>query len=121
MKSYCLSVRQPWAALIVAGIKTIENRKGLKNFRGLCYIHAAKTVDKRGFKWLEGNLDPEIYSNLEFHTGGIIGLVTITDCVQKSDSIWFTGPNGFVLKYPKQIDFYPCPGQLGFFRREVPF
>lgn len=36
----CLSVQQPWAWLIVAGYKTIENRTWRTNYRGRIAIHA---------------------------------------------------------------------------------
>ena len=121
MKQLCLSIRQPWATAIVDGIKTIENRKGLKNFRGRFFVHAAKMVDLEGMQWCIDNLSPEIMSKLDFQTGGIIGHATVIDCVQESDNEWFIGPNGFVLVKPKRIDFQPCNGQLGFFRREVRF
>jgi hypothetical protein len=121
MKDKAISIRQPWASLIVAGIKDIENRSTLKNFRGPCWIHAAKTIDKEGFLWMKAQLDPAIYSNLEFPTGGIIGQVEFYDCVTSSASIWFRGPFGFLLRHPMRIDFFPCPGRLGFFDVEVPF
>ncbi len=121
MKEKAISIRQPWASLIVAGIKDIENRSGLKNFRGICWVHASKTIDKEGFSWMKEQLDPAIYSNLEFPTGGIIGKVDFYDCVTESASIWFRGPYGFLLRHPMRIDFFPCSGQLGFFDVVVPF
>src|SRR5687767_9624159 len=39
----CLSVRQPWAELIVAGRKRVENRTWKTNHRGLLGIHASAT------------------------------------------------------------------------------
>jgi hypothetical protein len=42
----CLSLRQPYAELIVAGRKTIETRKWKTNFRGKFLIPASKTIDK---------------------------------------------------------------------------
>jgi len=121
MKSKALSIRQPWASLIVHGIKDIENRSTLKNFRGVIFVHAAKKPDEEGFLWMKDNLDPAIYSSISFKTGGVIGQVEIFDCVQVSDSIWFKGPNGFLLRYPVSLAFYPCSGRLGFFDVEVPF
>ena len=42
MISYtCLSVQQPWAWLIVAGHKTIENRTWYTRYRGRIAIHAS--------------------------------------------------------------------------------
>lgn len=37
-----LSIRQPWADLIVSGKKDIENRSWPTKFRGSFYIHAGK-------------------------------------------------------------------------------
>ncbi len=121
MKYKALSIRQPWASLIVHGIKDIENRSTLKNFRGVIFVHAAQKVDKEGFLWLKANLDTAIHSNLEYPTGGIIGRAEIYDCVQESDSIWFRGPNGFLIRDQIRIAFHPCRGWLGFFPVEVPF
>ncbi len=44
----CLSVRRPWANLIVAGPKRIENRTWTTDYRGLVVIHAGKTWDAAG-------------------------------------------------------------------------
>jgi hypothetical protein len=40
-----LGVRQPWAELLVAGIKTIEVRSQETNRRGTIYVYATKKVD----------------------------------------------------------------------------
>ncbi|MBV8357602.1 MAG: ASCH domain-containing protein [Deltaproteobacteria bacterium] len=37
-----LSVRQPWTSLIVAGIKSTENRSWKTNHRGRLLIHAGR-------------------------------------------------------------------------------
>jgi|GEM_PF-4590028 len=44
----CLSVRRPWANLIVAGYKLIENRTWTTGYRGRVVIHAGKTWDHAG-------------------------------------------------------------------------
>lgn len=49
------------------------------------------------------------------HLGGIVGMVEITDCVSTSQSSWFYGQYGFVLRNPVALDFIPCKGALGFF------
>ena len=51
----------------------------------------------------------------EIYTGGIIGEMEIVDCVQHSDSRWFFGPYGFVLRDAKPVSFIPRKGSLGFF------
>ena len=40
-----LSIRQPWAQLIVSGIKDLEHRSWTTDYRGPIFIHAAGTVD----------------------------------------------------------------------------
>jgi hypothetical protein len=39
-----LSIRQPWASLIVAGYKDIENRSWRTSYRGPVLIHSAQRV-----------------------------------------------------------------------------
>ena len=48
----CLSLRQPYAELLVSGKKTIELRKWNTNFRGKFLIHASKNVNKERCKFL---------------------------------------------------------------------
>ncbi len=94
-----LSIRQPWAWLICAGHKDIENRNWHTNFRGRIYVHASKTIDKVAYCYVPLTLLPlpEIaYCNL----GSIIGEVDIIGCVDKSDSLWVGGPYGFTLANP---------------------
>lgn len=40
----CLSMHQPWASLLVHGIKRIEGRDWKTDFRGRLWIHATKKV-----------------------------------------------------------------------------
>ncbi len=41
-----ITIRQPWASLIVAGIKKHETRTWQTPYRGFVVIHAGKTIDK---------------------------------------------------------------------------
>lgn len=41
-----ITIKQPWASLIAAGLKDIENRTWKTNFRGRVLIHAAKVSVK---------------------------------------------------------------------------
>ena len=51
-----LSIRQPWAHFIAAGIKGVENRSTLKNFRGEFLIHASKIFDDEGSQLPRGDV-----------------------------------------------------------------
>lgn len=122
-----LSIKQPWAWLIVNGIKPIENRDWHCNYRGPLLIHAGKNVDRDGMAWLTLN-----WTNLGLHTlikayskpmpdimtaelGGIVGMVQMTDCVRTHPSPFFFGPYGFVMENPQLLPFKPWRGQLKIF------
>lgn len=118
----CLSVKQPWAAMIVHGMKTVENRTWSTKFRGRFYIHASRTVDKHAMKQWETLLAPKIMSTA-YSSGSIIGAVDIINVIDKdfpiceqSDATWWEqGSYGFVLRNPKLIQPHPYTGQLNFF------
>ena len=109
-----LSIRQPWAWLIVSGQKDVENRSWRTKFRGKFLVHASKKLDKTTYDTLtECGVELPPVDELKF--GGIIGEAEIIDCVDSSDSEWFMGPYGFVLARQKELRFKPCKGRLNFF------
>lgn len=120
-KMKVISIRQPWASLIVAGIKDIENRSWVTQYRGKVLVHAAQKVDKKGMELVRKMGLPQamIESMTNEYVGGIIGEVEIVDCVKHSDSQWFEGPYGFVLKNAKERKFLPMKGKLGIFECEA--
>lgn len=117
-----ISIRQPWAWLILNAGKDIENRNWKTNFRGSVLIHASKGMTRDeycdAFDMLD-TIDTEgkiaIPKINELQLGGIVGEVEIVDCVTSSVSPWFVGQFGFVLKNPKSLPFQPYKGQLGLF------
>ena len=109
-----LSIRQPWAYLIVSGRKDIENRSWRTHFRGKFLVHAGKKLDQEAYDSLiEAGVDLPPVQKLKF--GGIIGEAEIVDCVTESHSKWFQGPFGFKLAKQKVKRFQPCRGKLSFF------
>ena len=74
-----ITIKQPWATLIMSGVKRFEFRSWKTNFRGDVLIHAGKGIDKEAVERLAKYL-PE-----ELPMGKILGKVTITDCVPMSD------------------------------------
>jgi predicted transcriptional regulator len=48
----CLSLKQPYAELLISGKKTIELRKWNTNFRGQFLVHASKNVNKEKCEFL---------------------------------------------------------------------
>lgn len=78
-----LTVRQPWASLILAGLKTIETRSARTKRRGRVYLHAGSTMGKaeREAAIREG-FDPDTLPR-----GAIIGSIEIVDAVRAEDLV----------------------------------
>lgn len=111
-----LSIRQPWAWLIVQGIKPVENRTWSTQHRGPTLIHAGQVFDAEGLQWITAAF-PELASRLpqQYDLGGIVGVANIVDCVNDYPSRWFFGPHGFVLADARPLPFRRWRGELGFF------
>lgn len=75
-----LTLKQPWATLIVLGIKRYEFRSWKTNYRGTILIHAGKGVDKDALEKLS-------YLNIDFPQGKIIGKADIVDCLLIDDQL----------------------------------
>ncbi|WP_420104110.1 ASCH domain-containing protein [Bosea sp. (in: a-proteobacteria)] len=125
-----LSVRQPWAWLIFIH-KDVENRTWATEHRGPTLIHAAQEIDRPAHERLMQMLHPVtgqptklslLYPpalGRELERGGIVGVVDIHGCVTRSESEWFTGPFGFLMRHRKLLPFQRCRGMLGFFRPDI--
>lgn len=117
---FALSIRQPWAWLIVNGYKDIENRSWPTKYRGPVLIHAGKSYDS-GFNPFGLPSSALLAPNSRMtEKGGIVGIVEIVDCTTDSESPWFFGEYGFVLRNARPLPFFPCRGQLGFFDVKLP-
>ena len=64
----CLTIRQPWAAAVLAGLKAVENRSWSTRHRGPLLIHAAR----------RGRGDP---TDDGLAYGALLGVVELLDCV----------------------------------------
>lgn len=111
-----LSIRQPWAWLIVHGHKPVENRTWPTSHRGDTLIHAGKVFDHEGLAAVL-SVFPHLRPVLpqQYELGGIVGRAQLVACVQQHPSRWFNGPWAFVMFEPKPVPFMPLRGQLGFF------
>ncbi len=113
----CLSVRQPWADLIVGGVKEVENRSWPTAFRGAILIHAPQKVERQVVDRLRVELGLGPGEEYRPVTGAVVGMTRIVDCVEDHRSRFFVGPYGFLLERSQRFDRpIPCPGRLGIFR-----
>jgi hypothetical protein len=125
-----ISLYAPWCWAILFAGKDVENRDWPTRFRGRILLHASKM---KSATHMEEEVEA-VYSMLHesacvdkdqvllwsfANAGKIVGAVTITGCVERSDSRWFFGRYGFLLANPVDIATpIPCRGSLGIW--EVP-
>lgn len=136
-----LTIRQPWAALIIHGGKDIENRSWPTRFRGRFYVHASKRmsdIDLRSCKafcrdHIGRRLEDLLPPSIPLEHGMILGSVEMFDCITADDAYQLGGRQGvwrdrgtlvvtwcFRLRNPVPLKVpVPCKGQLGFFRLPV--
>lgn len=129
---YALSLKQPWATLLVHGLKTVEVRKWPTTRRGRILIHAGRIPDPRPEAWLHV---PVELAKLARQTGGIVGQADLTGCVlyrsldgfcrdQKrhlNEPAWFEPPAlyGFTFANASPLPFRRYSGWMRFFPVEL--
>ena len=119
----CLSIKQPFADLIISGKKKIEIRSWKTSYRGELLIHASKMPDKyalRRFGIKKENID----------LGKLIGKANLVECKEYKSRKEFLSDKrfhlsesyknrelfGFVLKNPIRFKIpVPLKGRLGIF------
>lgn len=69
-----LTIKEPWASLIIEGYKKYEFRSWKTNYRGKILIHAGMTLERHSAEKFKDY-------NLEYHKGAIIGEAEINDCI----------------------------------------
>ncbi|NXA07875.1 TRIP4 protein, partial [Sapayoa aenigma] len=118
---WCLSMHQPWASLLVRGIKRVEGRTWYTSHRGRLWIAAtAKTPSPQEILELEATYRMLLRKDVEFPSdypsGCLLGCVDVTDCLsqeqfqeqypdlsQESGSPFVficTNPQEMVVKFP---------------------
>uniref|UniRef100_A0A8C2Y590 Activating signal cointegrator 1 n=1 Tax=Coturnix japonica TaxID=93934 RepID=A0A8C2Y590_COTJA len=118
---WCLSMHQPWASLLIRGIKRVEGRTWYSSHRGRLWIAAtAKRPSPQEISELENTYRMLLRKDVEFPSdypsGCLLGCVDITDClsqeqfneqypdlIQESGSPFVficTNPQEMVVKFP---------------------
>lgn len=127
-----LTIKQPWADLIIGGSKRVENRSWRTKHRGMIAVHAG--VDRKVVKAFK--IDKNIIEQMSF--GAVIGTVTVMDCVEidthtkipilaehRRKYPWLEkhghthGPFCWVLEDPTEFSPVPAKGALGLWEWNV--
>ena len=117
-----LTIKEPWASLIIEEYKKYEFRSWKTKYRGKILIHAGLSIEKDMMERFKDY-------NIDINPGYIIGEATITDCIlvdeefncelRSIDPVVYDRSNHTetyawklenVVKYEKPI---PCKGKLG--------
>jgi hypothetical protein len=118
-----LSIRQPWAYLVVTAQKTIELRSWATNYRGPLIIHAARRIDEAAVAYF--GLDA-----VRWPVGVALGIVQLVDVLTLSrhdlaEQHWAHrswgpfrhGMRGFLFAAQELLSRpVPMPGAQGLFR-----
>ncbi|MDD3310991.1 RNA-binding protein [Pseudodesulfovibrio sp.] len=141
-----ISIRQPWAGLVVLGLKDVENRTWQLPRRRVGWrvmVHAGQEVDGSAMRSARQpitqaaadlasarGINPEAFWRLArrwpqaFGLGALVGSVVLLGCVTNSASPWANPTPGVyhwrltsALPLDKTV---PCKGQLGFFAPDRP-
>lgn len=117
-----LSLKQPYAELILEGKKKIELRKWNTNFRGEFLIHASRNPDETAMKKFGFN---------ELPLGFILGKANLVDVKHYENDEEFDndkdlhlasrewGDFGFMLNEPTRIEPILAKGQLNFWEFKI--
>ena len=89
-----LTIREPWASLIINGYKEYEFRSWKTNYRGKILIHTSMGIDKEMLNRFSDY-------NINYITGAIIGEATLEDCIEVDDNFSKTLRNINPIVYAK--------------------
>ncbi len=114
-----LGIRQPWAELIMRGIKTIELRSSQTHIRGPIYVYASKKIAKTPHADAASEQAGIIVEELP--TGVLIGTVEIVDSFPASakhsvasgvPATLLKGKYGWKLANPRRMKTMLTPDYL---------
>ena len=84
-----LTIKEPWATLIIEGYKKYEFRSWKTNYRGKILIHAGKSIDEEGKERFKDY-------NLNYSCGEIIGIEVI-DHIIIGDGMYFSFKENMII------------------------
>lgn len=113
-----ITIKEPWASLIVDGHKTIETRHWSTGFRGWLAVHTSKAADTEACHWL---LEKDLTKRppLGYTHQAVIGAMRVVDCraltADDEDAAWCecAGLYGMIVDAAVRIEPVQIRGSLG--------
>lgn len=125
LPNLAISIPQPYAGLVAAGLVDVVNRAWPTAYRGPLLIHAGRNVDACAALAVRCGFHPRSHVNmpeiapyghgLELKAGGLVGVADLVDVVEAHSSPWFEGPHGLVFANARPLPFIPHVGQVRLF------
>ena len=121
----CLSIRQPWAELILLKRKKVELRQWSTRYRGWIWLHTGKSADASAC---------QLFGMSSLFTGGFVGAFRLRDVVGLDAERWELWRPAHLDAGPYQPNFLgwvidevmrlqrpvAAPGNRGLYRAEAP-
>lgn len=123
-----LSLRQPWAWMIIHGGKDVENRKWVSSKEGWVFIHAAATLGLSEYHeamcFAQPRMDAVTWQKVpargNIGRGGIVGAMKISPSDRGIVSKWrMDGQFPIPVLEVRALPFVPCKGMLNYFTPAV--
>ena len=92
-----LSIKEPYATLIMNGIKKIETRSWKTNYRGELYIHASLSNVPKKYYEVDGL--SSLIKDMEMHYGQIICKCKLVDCIEMTEEYIDSMKNNHFVEY----------------------
>ena len=127
-----LSIKEPYASLIMKGIKKVETRSWKTKYRGELYIHASLSNVPKKYSEVEGLSD--LIKDMPMHYGHIICKCELVDCIEMTEDYiesmknkhpteyicgaYELGRYAWVLEHIEIIEPIEAKGKLGIWNYE---
>lgn len=128
-----LTIQQPWAEFIMAGMKTVENRIWRASHRGVLLIHAGKKFDTEWINRIPSmeaggaartylrNKMIATFGGFKWRLGGVVGAVLMVGCDMNHNNSWCEyGCWYHRYRCPERFEkIIRCGGRLKLFQPEL--
>ncbi|WP_138481669.1 ASCH domain-containing protein [Dyadobacter bucti] len=117
-----ISIQQPYAGLLILGIKKFETRSWNTKYRGEIAIHASARITPDGLfwlNWLTKEFPDKFFPGSEYHTicsqqGMVIGSVNITDTFSTNEPMQIESLERMLGDFSENRYYWKCENPFVF-------
>jgi hypothetical protein len=110
-----ITVKQPWASLLIGGEQSHETRSWQTQYRGLLLIHAANRPSMYRRRLARDPRRAALFAAEPVPCGCVLGFAVLADCVP-AEALDHAGSWAWRLERPTQLSQpFPVRGALGLF------